>query len=69
MTDATPTGEQPGSRQHPLGPYAGAYVSWQNAMKGKLLQIMEENREALDACTGKPDCPSSVHRPSCWVAR
>ena len=54
---------------HALGPAAGAYVAWQEHMKAGLLRIMEENRKALDACTGDVDCQQSIHHPGCWAVR
>lgn len=53
--------------QHPLGPYAGAFATWQNRMKANLLQIMAENRAALEQCDGTAECTSPVHVPGCLI--
>lgn len=68
-TPRDPAAPPPSYRDHALGEHAGAYVQWQERMKAGLLSIMEENRKALDACTGDAGCPSSVHYPSCTVAQ
>lgn len=54
---------------HPLGSWAGATMEWRRRKEAAMRLILEEERKALDRCTGEPDCPSLIHYKHCWVGR